>query len=167
MMVPPGVGRRKRDNNDFNIYDKTMLTANNSHLTLTHGNDLLHQMPYPSLNSEFLEEIPLGIVVTMQAWHLSSISLDKKTQTKCTERNFCELGQNCAVFGPGSLFACQFGADTMARWLASESSQEVDYLKSFKYGVNLESCETHNALCPVHHWNNFIAEAKEYTNEFM
>ena len=80
---------------------------------------------------------------------------------------YLKLGQNCAVFGPGSLFACQFGADTMARWVANDSSQEFDFLKSFKNGANLDSCETHNASCPVHHWNNFISEAKDFTNKLM
>ena len=105
--------------------------------------------------------------MTMQAWHLSTISSDEKTQTVCSERNFCELGLNCAVFGPGSLYTCHFGAETMARWLANESCQEDNYLMAFQRGANLENCERYNTSCPIQNWNNFITDTKEYTNNFM
>ena len=141
MLVPPGVGRRKRDLDGDLTLGETRLVANNSHLSLKHGEILLYQKQFPELNAEFLEEIPLGIVVTMQAWHLSTISSDETTRTICTERNFCELGLNCAVFGPGSLYICYFGAETIARWLANESCQEDNYLMAFQRGANLENCE--------------------------
>ena len=169
-LVPPGVGRRKRYDHDYNKTQvKTMLVANQTHLSLKKDQDLLHQRQLTELSPEFIEEIPLGIVVTMQAWHLSSILFKNETtqiQTQCTERNFCEYGQNCAVFGPGSLFTCQFGAEIMSRWLASETCQEVNYLTAFHKGSDLESCEKYNSSCPVTDWNSFITHVKKYTNEF-
>ena len=103
---------------------ETRLIANKTHLSLKHGETWLYQRQFPEINEEFLEEIPLGVVVTMQAWHLATISSDEITRTLCTERNFCELGLNCAVFGPGSLYTCYFGAETIARSGASLGSSQ-------------------------------------------
>ena len=59
MFTPPGVGRRKRDG-DISL-GETRLIANNTYLSLKHGETLLYQKQFPKINAEFLEEIPLGI----------------------------------------------------------------------------------------------------------
>ena len=67
MLVPPGVGRRKRDLDEEHHYqscnsNQAFLQANSTHFSLTHCNQTLVNITYDKpLTDEFLEEIPLGI----------------------------------------------------------------------------------------------------------
>ena len=162
MMVPPGVGRRRRD-----LFEpkKALLSVENSMIILSADNDLilLEQILPSNMNRDFLDEIPLGIIATLNAWQIES-ALNNATKS-CTERNLCELGLNCAVFGPGSSLSCFFGAHVMTRWVATNDAEEKKYLRAFEDGIKLENChDLHNENCPVALWNEFLAATKNRPN---
>ena len=158
MLVPPGVGRRKRD---ADILEVSKLHLNFTHLNLVNPVEEITSTRLPDqISDDFLNEIPLGILVTLNSYHLFE-SFNSKSDFTCHERNFCELGLNCATFGSGSKFACKFGVETIVRWVADYVESEKCYLEAFEAGANLENCETlYGELCPVHHWNQFISDTK-------
>ena len=156
MMVPPGVGRRKR--NAESSVENPILTFNATNLILSHRHELIFEKKIQSLNEEFIEEIPLGTVVTLNAWHLSTFS-------KCQNRNFCEMGLNCATFGPGAEFSCEFGAQIISRWISEDFDQEKNLIKAFHEGRKLSDCHLlYQESCPVHEWNEFIKNSKNEIN---
>ena len=64
MLVPPGVGRRKRDLHQYDACNSNQayLQANSTHFSLTHCNETLANITYDKpITDKFLEEIPLGI----------------------------------------------------------------------------------------------------------
>ena len=158
MLVPPGVGRRKRE---ASHEEDSRLILNNTHLLLKYGKENMVTYSLPQVTSQaFIDEIPLGILVTLNAWHLAEAFQPKENVT-CLARNFCELGLNCATFGTGSQLTCTFGAQTMSRWLSQNGPQEKEYLDAFYDGVRLRNCQQlHETSCPVWIWNQFIAQTK-------
>ena len=153
MMVPPGVGRRKRESTINST--SSFLSTNSTHLSLNIDTKEVLMTKLPTGNfQDFIEEMPLGIIMTMNAWHLA-------THETCLPRNFCEYGLNCATFGPGAQFIGQYGSLTMARWLAKSDDQEHKFLQSYLKGVNLENCNQFSDLCHLSHWNSYVKSAKK------
>ena len=111
----------------------------------------------PANFQDFIEEMPLGIIMTMNAWHLA-------THQTCLPRNFCEYGLNCATFGPGAQFIGQYGSLTLARWLAKSDDQEHQFLQSYLKGADLENCNQFSDLCHVSHWNSYVKSEKNKNN---
>ena len=130
------------------------LSANSTHLSLQNdGEDVLIAKLPPSHFQDFIEEMPLGIIMTMNAWHLAN-------HETCLPRNFCEYGLNCATFGPGAQLVGEFGSLTMARWLAKNDDEEGKFLESYQKGQNLENCNQFSDLCHVSHWNSYVKSTK-------
>ena len=146
------LGRRKRDSS---FHNSTILKSNTTHFSLTSELEDIFTIRLPQNEiEEFIEELPLGIVVTMNAWHLVNNS-------PCLPRNFCEYGLNCATFGPGAQFVGEFGSVTMSRWLATSDFQENELQTAFNRGLNLQNCEElYSKDCHVYHWNTFIKSVK-------
>lgn len=158
MMVPPGVGRRKRDllNNDL---VQPQLSIINSTLRLSNSeNDIILERPLIFNDEEFVDEVPLGLIMTLNAWQLS----ENHQHFGCHLRNFCELGLNCATFGIGAGLCCEFGAEIMARWLANDLADEIKLKTAFTKGQNLQDChQIFQRSCSVSQWNSHIKGSKE------
>jgi hypothetical protein len=160
MMVPPGVGRRKRhDNNELDDDMRGELLANGTLIRLSFGEDIasIDLSPF-CVNEAFLEEVPLGIVMALNAWNVAE---RYNSTVACHNRNLCELGLNCAVFGPGSTVVGKLAAPVMARWIASNDAEEVALIEAFNTGVALEDCHKfYGDDCQLTEWNNQLVRMK-------
>ena len=158
MLVPPGVGRRKRDSAATNCNsNQAFLHANETYLSLSHCNQTIFDVHYPFLNDRFMEEIPLGIIMTLNAVNVA----EEMTFDSCRARNFCEFGLNCAYFGTGSETVCRIGSTLMSRWLGNNDEDEQSLMSAYKKGTELANChELFEAQCGVAEWNRHISEIR-------
>ena len=160
MLVPPGVGRRKRDLDEEHHYqscnsNQAFLQANSTHFSLTHCNQTLVNITYDKpLTDEFLEEIPLGIVMTINAM---TVAQGNNLNIPCQNRNFCEFGLNCGFFGTGSIKMCTIGSIFMSRWISHNDNEENNFLTAFTQGTNLANChDLYDSQCNVAKWNTHL-----------
>ena len=128
MLVPPGVGRRKRDaTENFCYSNKAFLQVNMTNMALKYCDEFLFNITYQPLNKEFINEIPLGIIMTLNAMNVAQ---DLKFES-CQTRNFCEFGLNCGFFGSGSKAICSVGSKIMSRWFSVNEKEESDFFKGY------------------------------------
>ncbi len=155
MMVPPGVGRRKRDTLSSlkGQNGSTTLWANSSMVVL--DNVLTCELP-TQLTPDFIEELPLGIMMALNAWQVA-----EHGKAACHERNFCELGLNSGVFGKGSMLVGRLASQIMARWLADHDKHEHDLIEAYSRGESFEDCHTlYGDQCQTEEWTSHLDEIK-------
>ena len=159
MQVPPGAGRRKRST----TYPKT--TDRNS--TLIFHNDTLILSPFEAepivvpmsnenIDESFLDEVGIGILLSLNNWHYLNINASSKSLPKaCVQRVLCEMNHNCALFGNGAKLVSKIISNVIARDLSEVDEEENMLLKAANRGSRqTKSCR---------HWYEKACSTKELT----
>ena len=162
MQVPPGAGRRKRSNYMSKKEQRySTLLLENGKLTLKPPNTtaIIQKIP-ENVNETFLDEVAIGIMMSLNGWHyieLGNIGKPLSTPTSCIFRNLCEMNYNCAVFGPGAKMVCSFATHVIARDLAKTDDEETELLFASENGsLMARSCESlYDLGCPAPYWRNY------------
>ena len=116
MLVPPGVGRRKRRTvpESVNItLQSTMINPSAIQVKLLNGGKedkallLVPDEGWPL----FFEELSVGTFLVMNTWlshqRIIKDADNEKLLSICQKRNYCELGANASLIGAGAITIVQ------------------------------------------------------------
>jgi len=190
MLVPPGVGRRKREtrHNQTALFMELQI-LNNSRISLnlfdkddiSFNNISTEAVSFNRSREEIIDELGLGVGMVLNSWHLY-----KSGVLHCQHRNTCELGFNGAVWGDVSSLLTEFSGKIIARWFTDSVESEKKMLDSLKKGLlsarrfrwdlgddnllddeeidgdHASTCDQHleYTSCPVWIWNIIVKAAK-------
>ena len=137
MMVPPGVGRRKRELNQTSPY-LLLISPEVEDMKFRivmkaadDGDGLLHSSWYSrglgTPRREVEEESMLGMSAATNAWQLLQSS-----PRNCHLRNFCELGFNGSVWGEYGGLMVEMMGNIMMRFVSQHDEEESELSRALR-----------------------------------
>lgn len=150
MVVPPGPGRRLRR--------EVRAAANGTSVSLSlHDRRHDHALLEGQTLADFAAEAATGAFAFYSSWRLVAGTASHH----CHRRNFCELGVNARLAGPGAEAVVRLAASEVAPWV--RDSSEGLLLDALEHGLDLRSCGFVYRDCPLEQWNQLVERVRNDT----